>query len=330
VVDLGPRCDGWGTTLESIGVQRGSLSGKPSNPLFFPRRHGDSTGPRPLEPPMHDTDSNSDELHDGPAPNSISSDLEKAEYQAHLLARLAGGLAHEIKNPLSTMAINLALLQEEWERVSAAGEGGDPGLAVGRSLRRIRTLQAEVGRLDGILDEFLTFARGSRVNRKPEDLSRIVRELLEFVEPENEVQNIRQHADLVHGLPLVLVDESQLKQAVLNLLVNARQAMEAGGELIVRTERIGNEAHLSITDTGCGMTGADLAKCFEVFWSTKPRGTGLGLASARRIVEEHGGRMTAVSEPGRGTSFSIVLPLAVELVPHSEEDTAGEGAEQAS
>ncbi|MFT5081208.1 MAG: two-component system sensor histidine kinase HydH, partial [Planctomycetota bacterium] len=91
-----------------------------------------------------------------------------AKVQAQLLAHLAGGLAHEIKNPLSTMAINLALLQEEWERVGAAGEGGDPGPAVGRSLRRIRTLQAEVARLDGILDEFLTFARGGRVNRKPE------------------------------------------------------------------------------------------------------------------------------------------------------------------
>jgi two-component system, NtrC family, sensor histidine kinase HydH len=278
--------------------------------------------------PMQDPKLNPQNQDSEPDALLVSLELQKAESQAQLLARLAGGLAHEIKNPLSTMAINLALLQEEWERVSAAGEGGDPGLAIGRSLRRIRTLQNEVGRLDSILDEFLTFARGGRVNRKPEDLSRIVRELLEFVEPENESQGIRQHADLVLGLPLVLVDETQLKQAVLNLLVNARQAMEDGGELIVRTERIGNEVQLSITDTGCGMSESELAKCYEVFWSTKPRGTGLGLSSARRIVEEHGGRMTAVSEPGRGTSFSIVLPLAVELVPHSEDDGAHESALQ--
>ena len=256
------------------------------------------------------------DITESPEPETRSA----AEIQAQLLARLAGGLAHEIKNPLSTMAINLALLQEEWERVSAAGEGGDPGPAVGRSLRRIRTLQAEVARLDGILDEFLTFARGGRVNRKPEDLSRIVRDLLEFVEPENESEGIRQHADLVHGLPMVLVDEMQLKQAVLNLLVNARQAMESGGELIVRTQRVGNDVRLSITDTGCGMGAEELEKCFDVFWSTKSRGTGLGLASARRIVEEHGGSMTAVSEPGTGTSISIQLPLAVELVPRSDED----------
>lgn len=256
------------------------------------------------------------DLTEGHEPDAPSA----AEIQAQLLARLAGGLAHEIKNPLSTMAINLALLQEEWERVSAAGEGGDPGPAVGRSLRRIRTLQAEVSRLDRILDEFLTFARGGRVNRKPEDLSRIVRDLLEFVEPENEIEGIRQHADLVYGLPMVLVDEVQLKQAVLNLLVNARQAMESGGELIVRTQRVGNDVRLSITDTGCGMSAEDLEKCFDVFWSTKSRGTGLGLASAKRIVEEHGGSMTAVSELGTGTSISIQLPLAVELVPRSDEN----------
>ena len=260
--------------------------------------------------PDHTIESN--EAHEPPAPSA-------AEIQAKLLARLAGGLAHEIKNPLSTMLINLALLQEEWERVAAAGEGGDPGPAVGRSLRRIRTLQAEVARLDGILDEFLTFARGGHVNRKPEDLSRIVRDLLEFVEPENESVGIRQHADLVHGLPMVLVDEIQLKQAVLNLLVNARQAMESGGELIVRTQRVGNNVRLSITDTGCGMSAEELEKCFDVFWSTKSRGTGLGLASAKRIVEEHGGSMTAVSELGTGTSISIQLPLAVELVPRSDE-----------
>lgn len=262
------------------------------------------------------TQDHDNDFTESPEPETRSA----AEIQAQLLARLAGGLAHEIKNPLSTMAINLALLQEEWERVSAAGEGGDPGPAVGRSLRRIRTLQAEVARLDGILDEFLTFARGGRVNRKPEDLSRIVRDLLEFVEPENESEGIRQHADLVHGLPMVLVDEMQLKQAVLNLLVNARQAMESGGELIVRTQRVGNDVRLSITDTGCGMGAEELEKCFDVFWSTKSRGTGLGLASARRIVEEHGGSMTAVSEPGTGTSISIQLPLAVELVPRSDED----------
>lgn len=234
--------------------------------------------------------------------------------QARMLAQLAGGLAHEIKNPLSTMAINLTLLQEEWERL----RGEEPH--VKRSLKRLRTLQSEVARLESILEEFLAFARGGHVNRKPEDLSRIVRDVLDFVEPENELSGIRQHADLTPGVPLVRVDETQIKQAILNLMVNARQAMPDGGELLVRTERIGNDVRLTVTDTGVGMRPEQLEKCFEVFWSNKKGGTGLGLAAAKRIVEEHEGVIEVVSEVGRGTSFAITLPLAVELMPRVVEE----------
>lgn len=231
------------------------------------------------------------------------------------LSRLAGGLAHEIKNPLSTMAINLALLQEDWERVASVRNPGSPEHSPReeRSLKRIRTLQREVRRLEHIVDEFLHYARGGEVNRRPEDLARIVRELLEFVEPEDQQADIRHHVDLPVGLPLVLVDEAQIKQAVLNLLVNARQAMPEGGELLVRVRRVGNQVEVAITDTGIGMSPRELERCFEEYWSDKKGGTGLGLATTKRIIEEHGGEITVVSEKGRGTSFSIYLPLAVEL-----------------
>ncbi len=231
------------------------------------------------------------------------------------LVRLADGLAHEIKNPLSTMSINLTLLQEDWERAGSARDPTQPLRTprVERSLKRIRTLQREVQRLEHILEDFLHYARGGEVNRKPEDLSRIVRELLEFVEPEDERAGIRHHVDLPVGLPLVLVDEARIKQAILNLLVNARQAMPAGGELLVRVRRGGTQVELSITDTGTGMSAEKLQRCFDEYWSDKPGGTGLGLSTARRIVEEHGGTIAALSEEGRGSSFSILLPLAVEL-----------------
>jgi signal transduction histidine kinase len=242
------------------------------------------------------------------------------------LARLADGLAHEIKNPLSTMSINLALLQEEWERAGAARNPGAPEQTPRerRSLKRVRTLQREVHRLEHILDDFLHYARGGEINRRPEDVSRIVQELLEFVEPENERQGIRQHVDLAVGLPLVLVDEAQIKQAVLNLLVNARQAMPDGGELIVRIRRVGNEAELSITDTGLGMEEEQLAHCFDEYWSNRKGGTGLGLSTARRIIEEHGGFVEVMSELGRGTSFSVYLPLAVELAGGAAADSEEE------
>jgi two-component system, NtrC family, sensor histidine kinase HydH len=245
------------------------------------------------------------------------------------LARLADGLAHEIKNPLSTMSINLALMQEDWER-AGAGRSADAVRSPRdeRSLKRIKTLQREVHRLEHILDDFLHYARGGVVDRRPEDLARIVRELLEFVEPEDARAGIRHHVDLPIGLPLVLVDEARIKQAVLNLLVNARQAMPDGGELIVRMRRIRNQVELSITDTGIGMSPETLARCFEEYWSDKPGGTGLGLSTVRRIIEEHGGTILALSEQGRGSSFSACLPLAVELV-RGEESDAGAEPEQA-
>ncbi len=243
------------------------------------------------------------------------------------LSRLAGGLAHEIKNPLSTMSINLALLQEEWERAGQVRnpDTPEPTPREERSLRRIRTLQREVQRLEHILEEFLHYARGGKVNRRPEDLSRIVQELLEFVEPEDRLAGIRHHVDLQLGLPLVLVDEAQIKQAVLNLLVNARQAMPEGGELIVRVRRVANDVELTLTDTGIGMPAEKHERGFDEYWSDKKGGSGLGLATAQRIIQERDGQITVVSEPGRGTSFSIYLPLAVELTGRtSNEDPESE------
>jgi len=110
-----------------------------------------------------------------------------------------------------------------------------------------------------------------------------------------------------------MLDEARLKQAFLNLFVNARQAMPEGGELLVRVRRVGTEVEVSVTDTGTGMSEEKLERCFDEYWSDKSGGTGLGLSMARRIVEEHGGAIDVVSEVGRGTSFMIRLPLAVEL-----------------
>jgi two-component system sensor histidine kinase HydH len=137
--------------------------------------------------------------------------------------------------------------------------------------------------------------------------------VLEFVEPEDARQGIRHHADLPLGLPLVMLDPGAFRQALLNLFVNARQAMPDGGELIVRLHRAGNGIELSVTDTGVGMKPEDLERCFDVYFSTKRNGTGLGLSTTRRIVEEHGGTIAVISEIGRGTSFSIILPLLVEI-----------------
>ena len=247
-----------------------------------------------------------------------------------LLARLAGGLAHEIKNPLSTMAINLTLLEEEWERPHPGESELSPREQ--RSLKRVRTLSREVARLEGIVDDFLRFARGGAVNRAPQDLVELVHRTLEFLEPEHSDADIRVHVDLPSKLPLVMCDRGAIEQALMNLLVNARHVMEGGGELIVRLARIGSDAELTITDTGVGMSPEDLEHCFELYWSTKRKGTGLGLPTVARIVEEHEGTIEVVSEAGRGTSFRIMLPLVVELAGRGreseiiEDDGRGAGA----
>ena len=244
---------------------------------------------------------------------------ERGSDEIAILSRLAGGLAHEIKNPLSTMAINLALLEEDWQLTAAQrGEGNtEPTPRQARLARRIKTLKREVHRLEGILDDFLHYARGGEVNRAPADLSEVVREVLEFVEPEHEAQSIRHHFDLPLTMPLVMVDEDRIKQALVNLFRNSAQAMPEGGELLVRLVRHGNHVELTVTDTGVGMTPEQVERCFDVYWSTKKGGTGLGLATTRRIVELHSGTIAVTSEQGRGTSIKITLPLVVEI-PHPD------------
>ncbi len=232
------------------------------------------------------------------------------------LSRVAGGLAHEIKNPLSTMAINLALLEEEFERAAQLRDSESPQFTARekRCMKRVKTLQREIRHLESIVDDFLVYSRGGEINRSPTDLIELMRELLEFVEPEDTSQGIRHHVRLPNSLPLAMLDVKAFRQALLNLVVNARQAMPDGGELIVQLERRGSAAELVITDTGVGIAEKDLERIFDVYWSTKKAGTGLGLATVRRVIEEHEGKIEVLSEVGRGTSFSIMVPLLVELV----------------
>jgi signal transduction histidine kinase len=269
-----------------------------------PSEHGETPARDDAAAPPAAAEVASSSAHVGPSPRDLD--------QRELLVRLAAGLAHEIKNPLSTMAINLALMEED-----LGGNRGAERIELSprekRVEKRVRTLQREVQRLETIVEDFLRYARGGQVNRAPADLVQLVREVLEFVEPEDARQGIRHHVELPMGLPLVMLDPGAFRQALLNLFVNARQAMPSGGELIVRARREGNFVELSVTDTGVGMTPEAVEHCFEVYYSTKKGGTGLGLSTTRRIVEEHSGTIVVVSEVGRGTSFSIVLPLLVEI-----------------
>ncbi len=244
-----------------------------------------------------------------------------AERRARTAERLAeiggmtGGLAHEIKNPLSTIGLNAQLLKEELEEIEADDERR------GRMTRRLDALKREVERLRGILQDFLEYAGELRLDLKKQDVSGLVDELGDFFAPQAEKAGVRMRIDLAKVPLLAEVDGPRLKQAILNLMLNAVQAM--GGldtdparsrELILRTSNAlevdGRAmAAIHVIDTGPGIPEPARQKIFQPYFTTKAGGTGLGLPTSRRIVEAHQGRIEVVSEAGRGTDFQIRVPL---------------------
>jgi signal transduction histidine kinase len=245
--------------------------------------------------------------------------LREAERRARAAERLAevgamtGGLAHEIKNPLSTIGLNAQLLVEGVEEL----EGVDPD-AKQRLSRRLSSLRREVERLRGILSDFLNFAGEIRLDLAEADLNKVVDELCDFFQPQAQQQGVRLRTEPA-ATPLVArIDAQQVKQAVLNLMLNAVQAMAGthGGpkELILRTaretDREGKVTHLlHVIDTGPGIGPEAMAKLFTPYFTTKSGGTGLGLPTTRRLIEAHGGRIDVHTEVGRGTDFVVRLPV---------------------
>lgn len=230
--------------------------------------------------------------------------LERRARQAERLAELGtltGGIAHEIKNPLSTVQLNLQLLAEDITP-------DNPAYA--RVKNRLATVHRETSRLRDILDDFLRFAGKMELDRRPTDLNELLEELVDFFAPQAQLQKTRLHLRRHPDGPLLAnVDPKLVKQAVLNLMLNALQAMPDGGELILTAAQSDGQAVIDVIDTGKGIPPEALSRIFEAYYSTRKGGTGLGLAMTQRIVDEHGGRITVTSEPGKGANFRITLPL---------------------
>lgn len=229
-----------------------------------------------------------------------------ASMDPETLSRLAGGLVHELKNPLSTIGLHLALLEEEWSKA-------DP-VRARRSLQALGRVRAEVGRLNDILEDFLRYARTDVLERQPTDLNQLVEQVERFVQPELASQNVALRAYHDPGLPPAAVDGPRLRQALLNLVINARQALaERGrGEVTILTRHEPGWARIEVLDDGPGMSAEVLQRCSEPWYSTKRGGTGLGLPIVRRLLEAHGGRLELESAPGRGTRAVMWIPLAAE------------------
>lgn len=215
------------------------------------------------------------------------------------MGRIAAGLAHELKNPLSTLKLNLQLLQEDLAEL--------PGAEASRA--RAANLWKVADRLSTILDDFLRYAGRIELRLAPTPLNTLIEDLMDFIHPQAQASHVRAHLALSAENPLCQVDANLLKQALLNLLINAIQAMPDGGDLIVRTHHARDRAMIDIADTGVGIPKENIERIFDAYFTTKKGGTGLGLPTTRRIIEEHRGSITVSSEPNRGTNFRIELPL---------------------
>ena len=243
--------------------------------------------------------------------NVVASDDETSAMVQRLMdqyteiSKLAGGLAHEIKNPLSTIRLNMELLSEDLAEARTPAER--------RAAKRVDVVRRECQRLQSLLDDFLHYAKVRRMHLEPSDLNHQIEDVLDFFAPEAEEAGIEIVRYLDPDLPSVLLDREAFRRALLNLIINAKQAMSDGGQLVVRTAAQGDHVAIYLIDSGCGMDDRTASKMFEAFFSTKPGGSGLGLPTTQKIIAGHGGRISVESEVGRGTQFTIELPVPARI-----------------
>ena len=239
----------------------------------------------------------------------------KNEYleQLEALSKLTGQLAHEIKNPLSTIKVNLKLISEDLNDLCSveSGVSGSAGAnqRITRSVRKISIIQKETDRLEQILEGFLQYLGKPELRLANVDVNELISDMVDFYRPQAYSHSITLRQS-VYNKPLVCrLDSDMLKQVILNLFINAQQAMKEGGELMVRTDRQAENVIIQVSDTGSGITSEELPYIFDAYYSTRPQGRGLGLPTAKKIIESHGGTIKVDSFPGKGTSFTIRLPI---------------------
>ena len=256
----------------------------------------------------------------------VRSRAHQAQSQERLaeLGMLTGGLAHEIKNPLSSVGLNLQLVQEDLRELTAGQmDASAAGEKLQRIQRRMNSLERETHRLKDILEDFLHFAGRMKLDVMPVDVHGLIDDLVDFFTPQAQQAKVRLRTQLSAESGRISADGGLLKQAILNLLINATQAMaearESGkahggaDELLLRTHQVrvhGREyLVIHVIDTGPGISAEHLGKVFQPYFSTKKGGSGLGLPTTRRIIEEHTGSIRVHSEVGRGTDIMIQLPV---------------------
>ena len=233
----------------------------------------------------------------------IQANLRRDEH-LHMLGRLASSLSHEIRNPLNAIFLHVDILEEELQQPSP-----DHRELIAESLAEIK---ADISRLDELVQDYLSLARLSDLRRDPVEIGALVETFVTEMHEQFEARSIVLRLEGLDDLGLLSVHRNAFRRVLLNLFQNAMDAMPQGGTLTIRGARLASEIHLEIQDTGSGIPAEQLPLLFTPFHTTKSEGTGLGLYVVRQIVEAHEGRVEVMSQLERGTTFTIVLPLAAD------------------
>ena len=236
--------------------------------------------------------------------------MEGNKIGEYKLETLAKGIIHEIRNPLNAVYAHIQLLEEEIE--GTEGENLQDYL-----------LQIKVGlsQIDGILREFSRFVQQNKPTLREENLNSLLDNVLRFVDAECRSHDIKIIKNLSGNLPKILIDANQIKQVILNLILNANQAMLRGGILTVTTSLTekGDFVCIEVQDTGIGISEKQKTRIFDLFYSTKPTSTGLGLPIVQKIVHDHDGKIEINSGQNKGTGAMILLPVNTHLISYHEE-----------
>lgn len=236
----------------------------------------------------------------------ISEAEKEVRRQYHELAELAGSLAHEIKNPLAVIRMNVDLLGEELEESDWSGKR--------RAITKVDLIRKHCERMENLLRDFLRFARMRDLDMLPGSLNDQIAAVLHLFQAQTDQQSIDVVKYFDPDLPSIMLHSDSIQAALINLVKNSIEAMPEGGQLMVRTYPIPGGVALDLIDTGVGMNEDTALKMFEPFFSTKHGGSGLGLPTARKIIEAHGGRISVQSELNRGTKFILEFPSLARLV----------------
>ncbi len=235
--------------------------------------------------------------------NSTDVRVSAQEEKRNLLARLLSHLAHEIRNPLSSLDIHVQLLEED---LSANGTN-----LAKNTLDRFQIIHAEIRRLENIVTRFLQLAGPSDLEVGRLSLNQLVLQTADLLRPDALEKSIKFETELEEGLPEIEADAVQLSQALINLIINALQAVPATGCVRVRTRKVDvNKVALDVVDNGPGIAPAEQSKIFEPYFTTKTQGSGLGLWITQQIILAHGGTLTVESAPAKGSTFTVCIPVA--------------------